>query len=198
MEKTHLGFGPVLYQDGYLLERLLEMASWLPVSRRWTAGTDVSTFTSHQNSSMRKPDFYGKENVGDMATSMRPEVSEKNPYYIDRERYYELKHFCLQYPIWKKAYLALDGLSRRPADLELFNKPGQTSDPTARCAESREFYSKRMELVEQCAHDADPELYRFTMEYATQSYVGEVFKQRLFPLSIRVPARSHIVNVISA
>ena len=55
-----------------------------------------------------------------MATKVRPEISEKNPYFIERERYYELKHFCRQYPIWKKAYRALDGLSRRPADLELF------------------------------------------------------------------------------
>ena len=48
-----------------------------------------------------------------MGTTIRPELSEKNPYWIERHRYYELKHFCLQYPIWKKAYAALDGLSRR-------------------------------------------------------------------------------------
>ena len=46
-----------------------------------------------------------------MATTIRPELSEKNPYWIERHRYYELKHFCLQYPIWKKAYAALDGLT---------------------------------------------------------------------------------------
>ena len=42
-----------------------------------------------------------------MATEIRPELSEKNPYWIGKHRYYELKHFCLQYPIWKKAYNAL-------------------------------------------------------------------------------------------
>ena len=57
-----------------------------------------------------------------MATMIRPELSEKNPYWIERHRYYELKHFCLQYPIWKKAYAALDGLSRRPADMEIFSR----------------------------------------------------------------------------
>ena len=31
-----------------------------------------------------------------MATMIRPELSEKNPYWIERHRYYELKHFCLQ------------------------------------------------------------------------------------------------------
>ena len=32
----------------------------------------------------------------------RPELSKKSPYWIDKHRYYELKHFCLQYPLWKK------------------------------------------------------------------------------------------------
>ena len=66
-----------------------------------------------------------------MGTTIRPELSEKNPYWIERHRYYELKHFCLQYPIWKKAYAALDGLSRRPSDLEVFSKKGEISDPNA-------------------------------------------------------------------
>ena len=55
-----------------------------------------------------------------MATEIRPELSEKNPYWIGKHRYYELKHFCLQYPIWKKAYNALLGLSSRPSDLDIF------------------------------------------------------------------------------
>ena len=57
-----------------------------------------------------------------MATEIRPELSEKNPYWIGKHRYYELKHFCLQYPIWKKAYNALLGLSSRPNDLDIFVK----------------------------------------------------------------------------
>ena len=65
-----------------------------------------------------------------MGTTIRPELSEKNPYWIERHRYYELKHFCLQYPIWKKAYAALDGLSRRPSDMEVFSKNGVVGDPT--------------------------------------------------------------------
>lgn len=34
-----------------------------------------------------------------MSTLIRPEVSEKNKYWIDKHRHYELKHFCLQYPL---------------------------------------------------------------------------------------------------
>lgn len=89
--------------------------------------------------------------------------------WIGKHRYYELKHFCLQYPIWKKAYAALDGLSKRPQDLEVFVKSGQlTSDPTARCAESRLFFADRMELVEQAAIDASPDLYPYILRAVTE------------------------------
>jgi hypothetical protein len=104
-----------------------------------------------------------------MGTEIRPELSDKNPYWIGKHRYYELKHFCLQYPIWKKAYAALDGLSKRPQDLEVFVKSGQlTSDPTARCAESRLFFADRMELVEQAAVDASPDLYPYILRAVTE------------------------------
>lgn len=113
-----------------------------------------------------------------MSTTVRPEVSERNPYYINRERYYELKHFCRQYPIWKKAYAALDGLAKRPADLELFVKPNQKSDPTARCAEARAIYSRNIEMVESCAREASPELYKHIMAYATHGDGYSVLKMR--------------------
>lgn len=104
-----------------------------------------------------------------MGTEIRPELSDKNPYWIGKHRYYELKHFCLQYPIWKKAYAALDGLSKRPQDLKVFVKSGQlTSDPTARCAESRLFFADRMELVEQAAIDASPDLYPYILRAVTE------------------------------
>lgn len=45
--------------------------------------------------------MFGKES-GNMSTAIRPELSKSSKYWIDRHRYYELKHFCLQYPIWKK------------------------------------------------------------------------------------------------
>lgn len=35
-----------------------------------------------------------------MSTEVKAEISKKNPYYIPRHRYYELKHFCLQYHEW--------------------------------------------------------------------------------------------------
>ena len=113
-----------------------------------------------------------------MPTNVRPQVSQRNPYYIERERYYELKHFCRQYPIWKKAYAALDGLSKRPADLEQFVRPGKTSDPTARCAEARASYGNKIEMVEKCAKEASAELYEYIMKYATKGDAYSVLHMR--------------------
>ena len=39
-----------------------------------------------------------------MATVIRAELSKNNKYWISKHRYYELKHFCLQYPEWQKEY----------------------------------------------------------------------------------------------
>lgn len=103
-----------------------------------------------------------------MGTTIRPELSEKNPYWIERHRYYELKHFCLQYPIWKKAYAALDGLSRRPSDLEVFSKKGEISDPTVRCVEARSYYIERMKTVEQVAIATDAELSSYILKGVTE------------------------------
>lgn len=83
--------------------------------------------------------------------STRNKISTKNPYWVEKFRYLELQYFCRQYPIWKKAYASLHGLSGRPKDLELFKKKGGYSDPTARCAEAMVYYSSRIELVERIA-----------------------------------------------
>ena len=114
-----------------------------------------------------------------MAYDIRPEVSQKNPYWIGKHRYYELKHFCLQYPIWKKAYHSLDALSRRPADLQVFVKSGQMkSDPTERCAQSRLFFVDRMEMVEQAAIDADPDLYQYLIRGVTEGLSYDALKMK--------------------
>lgn len=114
-----------------------------------------------------------------MGTTVRPVISEKNKYWIERHRYYELKHFCLQYPIWKQAHDALEGLSKRPADLAIFVNSGQMhGDPTARCAESRLYFADRMKLIEQTAIGADPDLYTYIIRAVTEGLSYETLKMR--------------------
>lgn len=103
-----------------------------------------------------------------MATLIRPEISEKNKYWIDRHRYYELKHFCLQYPIWKKAYLSLDGFSKRTNELGTVTKNNIPTNITEKCAISKTFYSERIDMVERASKEADPDLYNYILKAVTE------------------------------
>ena len=109
-------------------------------------------------------------------SDLKPTLSKKSKYYIEKHRYYELKHFCLQYPIWQKAYTAIDGLIKRPYDLEKF-KP-DIEDPTAWAAIARTNYRNKMELVEQAAIAADSELYKYILVGVTEERTYDQIKAR--------------------
>lgn len=89
-----------------------------------------------------------------MSTTIRPELSDKDKYWIDRHRYYELKHFCMQYDIWKQAYDSLDSLVRMNYE-GLRVKSSNISNPVERCADSRAYYYERMMMVEKAAKETD-------------------------------------------
>lgn len=111
-----------------------------------------------------------------MATTIRPKLSKKNKYYVEKHRYYELKHFCLQYPIWKQEYLDLDGYTDR--SIESF-KSNNISNHTATHAEKRLLYFDRMRLVEQAALSADGELADYILKAVTEGRSYNYLKSRL-------------------
>ena len=114
-----------------------------------------------------------------MATIIRPEVSKKNKYWIDKHRHYELKHFCLQYPSWKKEILNIYGSSR---SLSLAGKPSPTnrpSDPTANLALLKITYSERIELIEKVARQTDGYLYEYILKAVTEGLSYLQLKTRL-------------------
>ena len=114
-----------------------------------------------------------------MGTTIRPELSEKNKYWIEKHRYYELKHFCLQYPIWKKAYLSLDGFSKRPIDLAVLSKTNTHGDPVAKCVEARSFYFERMGIIEQTVIATDASLSSYILKAVTEGISYDHLKARL-------------------
>ena len=69
-----------------------------------------------------------------MSTVIRAELSHKSKYHIDKHRYYELKHFCLQYPNWKKSYAEVDAMAQNGGH-ERISPTNRVSDMTAACAE---------------------------------------------------------------
>lgn len=114
-----------------------------------------------------------------MSTDIRPETSKKNKYWIERHRYYELKHFCLQYPIWKKACLALDGLSKNSTFLIKVKETNVINSPIERCVESKMYYSSRIEMIERSALDTDAYLSKYILKSVTEGLSYEYLKARL-------------------
>lgn len=114
-----------------------------------------------------------------MGTTIRPELSEKNPYWLEKHRYYELKHFCLQYPIWRKAYAALDGLSSRSYELAMVVVENTLGDPTAKCAMAKAFYSDRTDMIQRVAEITDPVLANYILKAVTEGWSYDILKARL-------------------
>lgn len=108
-----------------------------------------------------------------MATVIRPEISTKNKYYIDKHRYYELKHFCLQYGEWKKAYLACTDSVIYTSKLDDSTRSSTPSDLTAKYAVKRVWYGERLKLIERTAMEADEYLWHYILRAVTEglSYV---------------------------
>ena len=112
-----------------------------------------------------------------MATKIRPELSVKNKYHIDKHRHYELKHFCLQYPEWKRAYAACDGLSASSiGDGVRSSEPG---DPTAKQAMRKTYYLERIKLIERIAKEADQFLYDYILKAVTEELSYTYLKSKL-------------------
>lgn len=105
-----------------------------------------------------------------MSTTIRPELSEKNRYWIEKHRYYELKHFCLQYPLWRRAYSALD-LASYSSSWPKSVPPCKTnviSDPVTYQLDERLFYANRMDMVESVAKETDEILSRYILKAITE------------------------------
>ena len=87
---------------------------------------------------------------------LKPELSHKNKYWLPRHRYYELRHFCLQYPEWKRLYLELD--------FQTVKFPGgvfsekRLNRPVENLATVRTELKKNMELVERVCKETDSSL----------------------------------------
>lgn len=103
-----------------------------------------------------------------MGTGIRATISTKNRYWISKHRYYELKHFCLQYPDWKKTCASLDGLSGNSLSYTQFKQNGSVSDPTAKYAEARIYFHDRMEMVENAAEEAAGYMKPLLMQAVTE------------------------------
>lgn len=105
-----------------------------------------------------------------MATVIRAEISEKNKYYIDKHRYYELKHFCLQYKEWKRLYEMCNESIIFASNIECLPSSNLPSDLTAKYALKKAYYGERITLIERAAKEADEFLYPYILRAVTEGY----------------------------
>ena len=103
-----------------------------------------------------------------MATVIRPEISEKSKYYIDKHRYYELKHFCLQYKEWKKTYAACNEAIIFGTTFDRVSSSTGTSDLTAKYAIKKALCAERIKLIEGTLKEADEYLYPYLLKAVTE------------------------------
>lgn len=114
-----------------------------------------------------------------MATVIRAKISEKNKYYIDKHRYYELKHFCLQYTDWKKAYANCNESIIFASNIEKMSSSNVPSDLTAKYALKRAQYGEKIKLIERLVKEADEYLYPYILKAVTEGLSYTYLKARL-------------------
>lgn len=114
-----------------------------------------------------------------MATVIRPELSLRNKYHINKHRHYELKHFCLQYPLWKKAYNDYNDLSIPLSMIEHVPTSNLPGDPTAKRALLKAQYLEKMDLIENAAMEADQCLHNYILKAVTENLSYTYLKSKL-------------------
>lgn len=127
---------------------------------------------------MKIQDTFGEEK-SKLGTNIRPDISLKNKYWINRHRYYELKHFCMQYTFWKKAYAALNEPLFPSTNVDKLPGSKCVSDITSKQAVARAYYDCRIKMVEQAAEEADEELKDYILKAVTEGLSYANLKSRL-------------------
>lgn len=102
-----------------------------------------------------------------MSTTITPSLSKTNKYYISKHRYYELKHFCLQYPEWKYQIATLSGLMRNANLIE---------DPTGETATKLADLKSNILLIRKIAMDSDESLANYIFKAVTEERTYENLK----------------------
>ena len=114
-----------------------------------------------------------------MGTVIRPEISEKSKYHIDKHRYYELKHFCLQYSEWKKAYASCNDAIIFASKFERESTTNIPSDITAKYGIMKAHYARKIKMIEETAKEADEYLYPYIIKGVTEELSYTYLKTKL-------------------
>ena len=117
-----------------------------------------------------------------MGTDIRPELSGKNKYWISKHRYYELKHFCLQYPEWMEECKCLDdiyGFGAIDFEKEKLSKTNRVYDPVYECAVRKEELTSRINLVRNTAAAAGDDLCPYILKGITEGLTYSILRVKM-------------------
>lgn len=95
-------------------------------------------------------------------SNIRPELSKKSPYYISKHRYYELKHFVMQYPQWVEAIKYIDSMVRTCEDRN--GKLNDIPDPVGRAVEIRWRLINNISICDNTARETDSFIGSYILE----------------------------------
>lgn len=112
-----------------------------------------------------------------MTTLIRPEISKKNRYWIDKHRHYELKHFCRQYPKWKKS--CVDDINIPSSSKEKIPTGNIPGDPTAKNAIRKACCLEKIKLLERLAIETDKNLHNYILKAVTEGLSYTYLKCKL-------------------
>lgn len=111
-----------------------------------------------------------------MGTTIRPEVSKKNENWISLHRYYELKHFCMQYNDWKEQLKDISIYSRQTDNEIRSTDPG---DPVAIITAERERYSRNIDMLDNIAKQLDPVLGIYVLKGITYGISYDLLRVKM-------------------
>ena len=118
-----------------------------------------------------------------MATTIKPELSQDNKYYISKHRYYELLHFCRQYTEYLAEKEEILATCVRPIlnfhkDLDRGYGHYETHSNTENWAIKLANVDEKIKLIEQTAVDADEQLSGYILMSVTSGLGFDAMKAR--------------------
>lgn len=96
---------------------------------------------------------------------------------ISKHRYYELKHFCLQYPEWVKEWNNLDRSTLHSIRYGLPTTPTGKSS-TEEIATRKASISENVDLIDRTAFDSEPEIASYLIRAVTEGLSYTILSTR--------------------
>lgn len=111
-----------------------------------------------------------------MGTTIRPETTKANQYWVSKHRYYELLHWCRQYEEWvKNRCIILSDMPRPSTNVN--NRIKKQESYIEKAVEYLERYNKKISILENTAKEAAPDIYEYLILSVTRGRGYTYLKQ---------------------